>query len=40
MFLLPSALAQTEQLPEDKALREKWQQVYLKIAGALEMQPG
>src|SRR5262245_53840489 len=40
---ITSAFAQTEQpetSPEDKALREKWQQVYQKIAGSIEMRRG
>jgi len=43
LAVLQGALAQTEQPetpPEDKALREKWQQVYQKIAGSIEMRRG
>lgn len=45
VWLVPfsSALGQTEQPeapPEDKAVREKWQQIYQKIAASIEMRRG
>src|SRR5262245_34746430 len=44
LLLLASAGAQTAQpatpQPNEKALREKWQQVYQKIAGSIEMRRG
>src|SRR5262245_27007635 len=32
--------AQSESAPEDKALREKWQAVYARIAGSIDMRRG
>jgi len=42
LILVGRSGAQDEQpaSPDDKALREKWQQIYLKIAGSIEMRRG
>ena len=42
LLLIARAYAQDEQpaTPDGKALREKWQQIYQKIAGSIEMHRG